>query len=45
VDAWAEACSAGVRDPGDLMLMYGSAMFFVQVLEAPIVQRGLWTTT
>jgi xylulokinase len=45
VDAWAEACSAGVRDPGDLMVMYGSTMFFVQVLEAPIVQRGLWTTT
>ncbi|HXF02489.1 MAG TPA: FGGY family carbohydrate kinase, partial [Arthrobacter sp.] len=32
VDAWAEAFSAGVRQPGDLMLMYGSTMFFVQVL-------------
>ena len=32
VDAWAEAFSAGVRRPGDLMLMYGSTMFFVQVL-------------
>jgi xylulokinase len=44
VDAWAEAFSAGVREPGDLMLMYGSTMFFVQVLEAPIAHRGLWTT-
>jgi xylulokinase len=44
VDAWAEAFSAGVRDPGDLMLMYGSTMFFVQVLAAPITHRGLWTT-
>jgi xylulokinase len=44
VDAWAEAFSAGVREPGDLMLMYGSTMFFVQVLEAPVVQDGLWTT-
>jgi xylulokinase len=44
VDAWAEAFSAGVREPGDLMLMYGSTMFFVQVLEHPIAQPGLWTT-
>ncbi len=34
VDAWAEAYSAGVRRPGDLMLMYGSTMFFVQVRTA-----------
>ena len=34
VDAWAEAFSAGVRQPGDLMLMYGSTLFFVQVLTA-----------
>jgi xylulokinase len=44
VDAWAEAFSAGVREPGDLMLMYGSTMFFVQVLGQPIAQPGLWTT-
>jgi xylulokinase len=44
VDAWAEAFSAGVRRPGDLMLMYGSTMFFVQVLEAQMAQAGLWTT-
>jgi xylulokinase len=44
VDAWAEAFSAGVREPGDLMLMYGSTMFFVQVLEQAIARPGLWTT-
>ena len=44
VDAWAEAFSAGVRQPGDLMLMYGSTMFFVEVLESFRVQPKLWTT-
>ena len=34
VDAWAEAFSVGVRDPGDLMLMYGTTMFFVEVVDA-----------
>ena len=45
VDAWAEAFSVGVRRPGDLMLMYGSTMFFVQVLTAPTSVSGLWTTS
>jgi len=44
VDAWAEGFSAGVRRPGDLMLMYGSTMFFVQVLETSSTHPGLWTT-
>jgi xylulokinase len=44
VDAWAEAFSAGVRRPGDLMLMYGSTMFFVQVLDELTSHPGLWTT-
>ena len=44
VDAWAEAFSVGVRGPGDLMLMYGSTMFFVQVLSGLGSARGLWTT-
>ena len=30
--------------PGDLMLMYGSTMFFVQVLERAVVAPELWTT-
>jgi xylulokinase len=44
VDAWAEAFSCGVRRPGDLMLMYGSTMFFVQVLEDLRTHPALWTT-
>lgn len=44
VDAWAEAFSAGVRAPGDLMLMYGSTMFFVQVLDRRVSHPMLWTT-
>jgi xylulokinase len=44
VDAWAEAFSAGVRLPGDLMLMYGSTMFFVQVLNGVHSHPMLWTT-
>ena len=44
VDAWAEAFSAGVRQPGDLMLMYGSTMFFVQQLSDLRSHPLLWTT-
>src|SRR5665811_1538446 len=44
VDAWAEGFSAGARRPGDLMLMYGSTMFFVQVLSSMRTHRLLWTT-
>lgn len=45
IDAWAEAFSAGVRRPGDLMLMYGSTMFFVQVLAELRSDPMLWTTS
>ncbi|WP_310964659.1 FGGY-family carbohydrate kinase [Nocardioides terrisoli] len=44
VDAWAEAFSGGVRAPGDLMLMYGSTMFFVQELSRPAPHPQLWNT-
>jgi xylulokinase len=44
VDAWAEGFSAGVRGPNDLMLMYGSTMFFVQGLAVPAAHPGLWAT-
>lgn len=44
VDAWAEAFSAGVRRPGDLMLMYGSTMFMTQVAPAAVPDRELWYT-
>jgi xylulokinase len=44
IDAWAEAFSAGARRPGDLMLMYGSTLFFVQVLQHFRTHPKLWTT-
>ncbi|HKS43801.1 MAG TPA: FGGY family carbohydrate kinase [Amycolatopsis sp.] len=45
VDAWAEATSVGVADPGDTMVMYGTTMFLIQVLAEPRLSlSGLWTT-
>jgi xylulokinase len=44
VDAWAEAMSAGARSQGDLMLMYGSTMFFVEILGGFRAHEKLWTT-
>lgn len=45
VDAWAEATSVGVREPGDVMLMYGTTMFLIQVLAEARPNPGLWTTS
>jgi xylulokinase len=44
IDAWAEAFSVGVRHPGDLMLMYGSTMFFIYVAPAAKPTPALWCT-
>ncbi|MHB8323929.1 MAG: FGGY-family carbohydrate kinase [Candidatus Dormibacteria bacterium] len=44
IDAWAEAVSVEVRDPGDLMLMYGTTMFLVQVSDSARPSSGLWLT-
>ena len=44
IDAWAEALSAGVRDPGDTMLMYGTTMFIVEIAEAFRPEASLWST-
>lgn len=44
IDAWAEAFSVGVRREGDLMLMYGSTMFFIEVADRPRREALLWTT-
>ena len=44
IDAWAEALSAGVRDPGDTMLMYGTTMFMVEIARAYRPEPSLWTT-
>jgi xylulokinase len=44
IDAWAEAVSVGVRRPGDLMVMYGSTMFLIGVVDARRDVPGVWMT-
>ncbi|HJT02254.1 MAG TPA: FGGY-family carbohydrate kinase [Pseudonocardiaceae bacterium] len=44
IDAWAEATSVGVTAPGDVMLMYGTTMFLVEVLDHPRRSPHLWGT-
>ncbi len=44
VDAWSEAFSVGVRRPGELMMMYGSTAFFVNVMAELHSDPVLWTT-
>ncbi|MEV3904626.1 FGGY-family carbohydrate kinase [Mycobacterium sp. NPDC050551] len=44
VDAYSEAFSVGVRRPGDQMLMYGSTMFLVQIIDTYHSDPALWTT-
>jgi len=44
VDAAAEALSVGVREPGDLMLMYGSTMFLILVVDRLRPDDRLWGT-
>jgi xylulokinase len=44
VDAYSEAFSVGVRHPGDQMLMYGSTMFLVQIINEYDPDPTLWTT-
>ncbi|GAB25861.1 putative xylulose kinase [Gordonia polyisoprenivorans NBRC 16320 = JCM 10675] len=44
VDAFSEAFSVGVRAPGDQMLMYGSTMFLVQIIDRYHSDPALWTT-
>ena len=41
-DAAAEAVSAGVVAPGQMMIMYGSTMFFLQVRAGLAIDRRLW---
>lgn len=39
----AEAVGATVREPGDLMLMYGSGGFLLQVVKRPATEGSLWS--
>ncbi len=41
-DAAAEALSAGLSRPGDLMLMYGSSLFFIQMTAKLVATERLW---
>ncbi len=42
IDAAAEAVSVGVQHPGEMMLMYGSTIFIIQVTAAPVRDARLW---
>jgi xylulokinase len=44
IDAAAEAISVGVRAPGDMMVMYGTTMFFILVADAPAPDPHMWAT-
>ncbi|MGQ0611995.1 MAG: FGGY-family carbohydrate kinase [Paracoccaceae bacterium] len=43
IDAAAEAVSVGVAAPGQMMLMYGSTIFIIQVLDRPLLDARLWS--
>lgn len=42
IDAAAEAVSVGVLAPGDMMLMYGSTIFVIQVTSERVQDARLW---
>lgn len=44
VDAWSEAASIGVREPGDLMVMYGTTALAFEIVEDPLPSSHLWST-
>lgn len=42
IDAAAEAVSVGVQHPGQMMMMYGSTIFIIQVTAEPVHDARLW---
>jgi xylulokinase len=44
IDAWSESVSVGAVEPGDVMLMYGTTMFIVEVLARRASSPHLWGT-
>lgn len=44
IDAAAEAISVGVVDPGDMMVMYGTTMFFINLTGEPVPDERMWST-
>lgn len=45
IDTWAEAASVAVASPGDMMMMYGTTMFLVEVLSEARPHPQLWSTS
>lgn len=45
IDAAAEAISAGVSAPGDMMVMYGTTMFFIHLTSEPVPDSRMWATS
>lgn len=45
IDAWTESVSVGVKQPGDVMLMYGTTMFLIEVTESLHTWPTLWGTS
>lgn len=43
IDAAAEAISVGVIDAGDMMVMYGSTLFLINLVDRPHPDRRMWT--
>ncbi len=44
IDAWTEAVSVDACNPGDLMLMYGTTMFLIATVAAPLRTPTMWGT-
>ncbi|GAA3216853.1 FGGY-family carbohydrate kinase [Dactylosporangium siamense] len=44
IDAWTEAVSVDAQNPGDLMLMYGTTMFLIATVRAPLTSPAMWGT-
>ncbi|HJT13603.1 MAG TPA: FGGY-family carbohydrate kinase, partial [Dongiaceae bacterium] len=42
IDAAAEALSVGVAKPGDMMLMYGSTIFIIEITHKRVADSRLW---
>lgn len=42
IDAASEALSVGVRAPGDMMMMYGSTVFMIELTRDPVRDPRLW---
>lgn len=42
IDAAAEAISVGTRAPGDMMMMYGSTVFIIQLADSRLSHPALW---